>query len=103
MQQQGRVPDRLACAHRMEAATKIRPKVSLEYSSSDIMGLEGATIDIVEEAFLIARSEASGISRSEVSRVLDFRGAFTKKMTAQEYPTSEDADIIFARCLLLDN
>jgi len=94
----------------MEAATKLEPKVSSESSYPEIVGIEGVLLDEIEEIFLVgSRGALDGLQSEipfEIARVLKLKklkDAFTKKMMGEGYSTGEDPDIVFARCLTLDN
>ncbi len=72
-----------------------------------MIGFEGLYLDTIEES-LSPGFENSGYGTilnfpSQLARLLRFKNTFAYKMMGVVYPTGEDPNMAFARCLLLDN
>jgi hypothetical protein len=91
------------------AATELSPLVFASTSNTNMIAIDGLYLDIIEMS-LPTSQEAIPLSLDEVithssgiARVVDFKEIFTSKMKRGSYPTGEDRNIAFARCVLLDN
>jgi hypothetical protein len=91
------------------AATELPFRILASTSNTNVIAIDGLYLDIIETA-LPASQEAiqlslnNGIGHpSSIAMVVDFKETFTSKMTRGAYPTGEDQNLAFARCLLLDN
>lgn len=101
--------DTLAAVGNYTAATELSPRIFASISNTKVIAIDGLYLDIIETT-LPASQEAIHFSSDEViehplgiARVVDFREIFTTKMMGGSYPTGEDQNLAFARCLLLDN
>jgi hypothetical protein len=91
------------------AATELSPRIFVSASNTNVIAIDGLYLDIIETS-LPANHEAKYLSLEEViknpsgiARVVDFREIFTTTMMGGSYPTGEDPNLAFARCMLLDN
>jgi hypothetical protein len=74
-----------------------------------VIAIDGLYLDIIETS-LPESQEAIQLPLDEVinhpsgiARVLDFKEIFASKMMQGSYPTGEDQNLAFARCMLLDS
>lgn len=74
-----------------------------------MIAISGLYLDIIETSLQESQETielplGEGIYHSSgIARVVYFKRMFTSKMMQNSYPTGEDPNVAFARCLLLDN
>ena len=72
-----------------------------------MIGIEGVRLDILEKSISPLPEDSSSGMGSRFSenseRVGNFKDAFERKIMAGMYPTGEDPNVAFARCLVFDN
>ncbi|KAN0105882.1 HET domain containing protein [Hyaloscypha variabilis] len=94
---------------KLKAGTKVAPRIHFDTSYSQMIGIEGVRIDIIEDSIpaeldkSVDGIDLEGGDLQAMAGVTKFKATFAKKMEQAEYPTGEDPSMAFARCLLLDN
>lgn len=88
------------------SATKLPPKVYFENFNTYSVGFDGVCVDMVEISISLTEEVLPNsllAFQRAVESIQLFRNAFSSKTTTSSYPTGEDPQLAFARCLLLDN
>jgi hypothetical protein len=92
-----------------DSATSSRPKVSTEYASSGIIGLEGVYVDELSITVPDTPNNSTPVPWDDLvvfnifTQALAFKGIFIRRMQNWQYPTGEALDLVFAQSIILKN
>ncbi|PMD63545.1 HET-domain-containing protein [Hyaloscypha bicolor E] len=93
------------------SATSSRPKVSTEYASSGIIGLEGVYVDELSITVPDTSNKSTPVPwdgpgvLNNFTQALAFKEIFIRRMQLRnwQYPTGEALDSVFAQSIILEN